>query len=145
MKNNNALNLTVLTGMHPCEFEEWRERGENERHILTSAVAQLLYVPAGWNVNGEYRGEFGGFFPVQLRYTPPGEAFSICVCSPGDVSGEWLIVLVSADGNCVREVLRLMPFDPQRISDLIAAAAQASLLEHCAAGMAEYLAEGEFA
>ncbi|MGC0951478.1 conjugation system SOS inhibitor PsiB family protein [Pantoea agglomerans] len=64
---------------------------------------------------------------------------------PADVSGEWLIVLVSADGNCVREVLRLTPFDPQRISDLIAAAAQASLLEHCAAGMAEYLAEGEFA
>ncbi|MEN4647017.1 hypothetical protein ABEG74_22500 [Pantoea agglomerans] len=45
----------------------------------------------------------------------------------------------------MREVLRLTPFDPQRISDLIAAAAQASLLEHCAAGMAEYLAEGEFA
>ncbi len=95
--------------------------------------------------SGVYRGEFGGFFPVQLRYTPPGEAFSLCVCSPGDVSGEWLIVLMSADGNCVREVLRLTPFDPQRISDLIDAAAQASLLEHCAAGMAEYLAEGEFA
>ncbi len=51
MNNNNALNLTVLTEMHPCEFEEWRERGENDRHILTSAVAQLLHVPAGWKVN----------------------------------------------------------------------------------------------
>lgn len=145
MKNTNALNLSVLTAMHPCEFEEWRERGENDRHILTSAVAQLLHVPAGWMVNGEYRGEFSGFFPVQLRYTPPGEAFSLCVCSPGDVSGEWLIVLISADGGCVREVLRLTPFDPQRISGLIAAAAQACLLEHSAAGMAEYLAEGEYA
>ncbi|WNN46716.1 conjugation system SOS inhibitor PsiB family protein [Winslowiella toletana] len=78
---------------------------------------------------------------MQLRFQPPGALFSLCVCSPGDVSGEWLIVFVSADGCCARKVLRLVPFDPLRISALFAAAGQASQLDYSASGMAEYLAE----
>lgn len=141
MNKTTAPDLKELTAMHPCEFEEWREKGEHERHVLTRAVARLLTVPENWTVNGEYRAEFGGFFPVQLRFEPPGALFSLCVCSPGDVSGEWLIVFVSADGRCVRDVLRLVPFDPSRISALFAAAGQASLLDYSASGMADYLAE----
>lgn len=141
MNKITAPDLEILTAMHPCEFEEWREKGENGRHVLTSAVARLLAVPEKWTVNGEYRAEFGGFFPVQLRFEPPGAAFSLCVCSPGDVSGEWLVVFVSADGGCVREVFRLTPFNPARISALIAAAGQAALLEYSTGGMADYLAE----
>lgn len=45
------------------------------------------------------------------------------------MSGEWLIVFVSADGRFVRDVLRLVPFDPSRISAQFAAAEQSSLLE----------------
>ncbi|WP_282601569.1 conjugation system SOS inhibitor PsiB family protein, partial [Pantoea ananatis] len=67
MENTVMNNVDVLASMHPCEFEEWRARGEGERHVLTSAVLSLLTVPAGWTVNGEYRAEFGGLFPVQVR------------------------------------------------------------------------------
>lgn len=139
MKNTVMNNLSVLTAMHPCEFEEWRERGEGERHVLTSAVLSLLTVPQGWTVNGEYRAEFGGLFPVQLRFAPPGEAFCLCVCSPGEVAGEWLVLIASADGGCVRDVLRLTPFEPSRISALISAAAQACLLKYSMSGLADYL------
>ncbi|WP_186306753.1 conjugation system SOS inhibitor PsiB family protein [Pantoea ananatis] len=42
MKNTVMNNVDVLASMHPCEFEEWRARGEGERHELTSAVLSLL-------------------------------------------------------------------------------------------------------
>lgn len=141
MKNTVMNNVDVLASMHPCEFEEWRARGEGERHELTSAVLSLLTVPQGWTVNGEYRAEFGGLFPVQLHFAPPGEAFCLCVCSPGEVAGEWLVLIASADGGCVRDVLRLTPFDPPRISALVAAAAQACLLEYSVTGLADYLVQ----
>ncbi len=68
MENTVMSNLDVLASMHTCEFEEWQARGEGERHVLTSAVLSLLTVPEGWTVNGEYRAEFCGLFPVQLRF-----------------------------------------------------------------------------
>ncbi|MGE9553638.1 conjugation system SOS inhibitor PsiB [Erwinia amylovora] len=141
MENTRTTNLDMLTAMHPCEFEEWRARGEGERHVLTSAVLSLLTVPDGWTVNGEYRAEFGGLFPVQLRFTPPDERFCLCVCSPGEIAGEWLVLIASADGGCVRDVLRLTPFGPSRISALIAAAAQACLIEYSVSGLADYLVQ----
>ncbi|XJM00198.1 conjugation system SOS inhibitor PsiB family protein (plasmid) [Escherichia coli] len=37
------------------------------------------------------RQKFGGFFPVQVRFTPAHERFHLALCSPGDVSrsGNW--------------------------------------------------------
>lgn len=141
MKNTTNPDLALLSTLHPCEFEEWRERGQSDRHVLTCAVIRQLPLPEGWTVNGEYGSEFGGFFPVQLRFMPPDEAFCLCVCSPGEISSEWLVVYVSADGGRVRDVLRLTPFDPSRISAVLAAAAQVCLLEYNVTGLADYLAE----
>ncbi|WP_432805376.1 conjugation system SOS inhibitor PsiB family protein, partial [Escherichia coli] len=31
----------------------------------------------------EYGSEFGGFFPVQVRFTPAHERFHLALCSPG--------------------------------------------------------------
>ncbi|MCT6592790.1 conjugation system SOS inhibitor PsiB [Pantoea dispersa] len=139
MENTRARNLDELASMHPCEFEEWRERGETERQAMTSAVLSLLTVPECWTVNGEFRAEFGGLFPVQLRFAPPGEEFCLCVCSPGEIAGEWIVLFASADGGYVRDVLRLTPFEPSRISALISAAAQACLLKYSMSGLADYL------
>ncbi|WP_289626507.1 conjugation system SOS inhibitor PsiB family protein, partial [Escherichia coli] len=37
---------------------------------LTHAVMRELDAPDNWTMNGEYGSEFGGFFPVQVRFTP---------------------------------------------------------------------------
>lgn len=133
--------LTELTAMFPCEFETWRERGEDERHALSTAVMQYLDTPKKWQVNAEYRNEFGGLFPVQLRYTSPDDQFHLCVCSPGDVSADWLVVLVSADGTFVRELLRTARFSPERINTLLATTEQICRLEYTVRGTAAFLIE----
>ncbi|MDR8423730.1 conjugation system SOS inhibitor PsiB, partial [Acinetobacter baumannii] len=60
----------VLKTMSCDEFEDWRDSGEDFRRELTHAVMRDLSCPENWDVNGEYRSEFGGFFPVQIRFTP---------------------------------------------------------------------------
>lgn len=62
--------LMQMNAMIPAEFEQLREQGEEYRRELSNAVVGLISAPAGWQVNAEYRGEFGGLFPVQVRYTP---------------------------------------------------------------------------
>lgn len=132
---------TELTDMFPCEFEVWRERGDNDRHILSAAVMQFLDTPKRWQANAEYRCEFGGLFPVQLRYTAPDESFHLCLCSPGEVCPEWLAVLVSADGSFAREVMRVEKFAPDRFNTLLAVAGSISLMEYTARGTAAFLIE----
>ena len=58
-----------------------------------------LDAPDNWTMNGEYGSEFGGFFPVQVRFTPAHERFHLALCSPGDVSQVWVLVLVNAGGE----------------------------------------------
>src|SRR5690606_6313619 len=49
------------------------------------------------------RSEFGGFFPVQCRFSADGsDDWHLCVCSPGEVSPYWLLVLLSSGGEVVR-------------------------------------------
>nr|WP_308812988.1 conjugation system SOS inhibitor PsiB [Escherichia albertii] len=66
---------------------------------VMNAVMRELDAPDNWTMNGEYGSEFGGFFPVQVRFTPAHERFHLALCSPGDVSQVWVLVLVSAGGE----------------------------------------------
>ncbi|WP_437435554.1 conjugation system SOS inhibitor PsiB [Escherichia coli] len=59
-----------------------------------------------WTMNGEYGSEFGGFFPVQVRFTPAHERFHLALCSPGDVSQVWVLVLVNGGGAAVSRWFR---------------------------------------
>lgn len=59
----NIITPAVLSTMIPQEFEDWRDGGEDLRRELTHAAMRDLTCPAGWDMNGEYRSEFGGFFP----------------------------------------------------------------------------------
>lgn len=83
---SNIITPDVLKTMIPQEYEDWRESGEDLRRELTHAVMRDLDCPVNWDMNGEYRSEFGGFFPVQIRFTPSHGNFSLAVCSPGDIS-----------------------------------------------------------
>lgn len=77
----------VLKTMSCDEFEDWRDSGEDYRRELTHAVMRDLSCPENWGMNGEYRSEFGGFFPVQIRFTPSHGQYHLAVCSPGDGAG----------------------------------------------------------
>lgn len=141
--NQNVKNRirTELTDMFPCEFEAWRERGDDERHALSTAVMQFLDTPQGWQVNAEYRCEFGGLFPVLVRFTAPDEHFHLCLCSPGEVCAEWLAVLVSADGSFIRDVMRAEKFAPDRFNTLLAVAGSLCRMDYSVRGTAAFLGE----
>ncbi|EFB3360803.1 conjugation system SOS inhibitor PsiB [Escherichia coli] len=86
------LTLNVLQTMNTQEYEDIRAAGSDERRELTHAVMRELDAPDNWTMNGEYGSEFGGFFPVQVRFTPAHERFHLALCSPGDVSQVWVLV-----------------------------------------------------
>ncbi|EMW0229908.1 conjugation system SOS inhibitor PsiB [Salmonella enterica] len=112
----NIITPDVLKTMIPQEFEDWREAGEDLRRELTHAVMRDLTCPADWDMNGEYRSEFGGFFPVQVRFTLSHGNFYIAVCSPGDVSPEWLVIFMTGRGCPFSVICTLASFCPVQIN-----------------------------
>ncbi|EFA4866249.1 conjugation system SOS inhibitor PsiB [Escherichia coli] len=120
---SSKLTLNVLQTMSAQEYEYIRAAGNNDRRELTHAVMRELDTPDNWRMKGEYGSEFGGFFPLQVRFTPAHERFHLTLCSPGDVSQVWVLVLVNAGGEsfAVVQVQRL--FTPKAISHSLALAA----------------------
>lgn len=112
----NVITPEVLNTMTPQEFEDWREAGEDLRRELPHAVMCHLNCPDNWDMNGEYRSEFGGFFPVQVRFTPSHGNFHLAVCSPGDISPAWMVVFVPASGRPFSVVSTLPVWSPEVIS-----------------------------
>lgn len=96
---NTELTLNALQSMNAQEYEEIRAAGSDMRRNLTHEVMREVDAPANWMMNGEYGSEFGGFFPVQVRFTPAHERFHLALCSPGDVSQLWMLVLVNGGGQ----------------------------------------------
>ena len=117
------LTLNVLQTMNAQEYEDIRAAGSDERRELTHAVMRELDAPDNWTMNGEYGSEFGGFFPVQVRFTPAHERFHLALCSPGDVSQVWVLVLVNAGGEPFAVVQVQRRFAPEAVSHSLALAA----------------------
>ena len=69
------LTLNALQSMNAQEYEDIRAAGSDMRRNLTHEVMREVDAPANWVMNGEYGSEFGGFFPVQVRFTPAHERF----------------------------------------------------------------------
>ncbi|EGU4502689.1 conjugation system SOS inhibitor PsiB [Salmonella enterica] len=112
----NQITVDVLKKMTAAEYEEYRAGGDELRRKLTHAVMRDLTCPAGWDMNGEYRSEFGGFFPVQVRFTPSHGNFHLAVCSPGDVSPEWLVIFMTGRGRPFSVICTLASFCPVQIN-----------------------------
>ncbi|WNJ82249.1 conjugation system SOS inhibitor PsiB (plasmid) [Cedecea neteri] len=129
----------TLKTMMASEFEDIRASGEAYRHALTSAVISCLNVPENWHVNGECRGEFGGMFPVQCRFTPPDEHYHLCLCSPGELNPEWLLVLASPTGSYIRIVKTLGAFWPEKINKVLSLADRCRCLDYSLPGTAVIL------
>jgi hypothetical protein len=139
MQIQNIITLSDVQQLSPDDFEEYRAAGHEMRHTLTSAVLNTLIVPSSWQVNGEYRAEFGGLFPVQCRFTPPSEEYCVCVCSPGEMSPDWLIVLASQTGGYIRLLTTFAAFNPGRINRILDLAAQCNALNYSLPGTAVIL------
>lgn len=120
----NIITPDVLKIMIPQEFEDWREAGEDLRRELTHAVMHDLTCPADWDMNGEYRSEFGGFFPVQVRFTPSRGNFQIAVCSPGDITPSWMVVFIPASGRPFSVVRTLSAWSPEVITHTLSLTAR---------------------
>lgn len=111
-----VLTPDVLKTMSHDEFEDWRDSGEDYRRALTHAVMRDLTCPENWDMNGEYRSEFGGFFPVQIRFTPSHGNYHVAVCSPGAISPVWMVVFVPASGRPFSVVRTLKDYLPELVS-----------------------------
>ncbi|CAH5440131.1 hypothetical protein AI2630V1_5201 (plasmid) [Klebsiella pneumoniae] len=110
------LTLDVLKTMSSDELEDYRAAGEDFRRELSHAVMRDLTSPSGWSVNAEYRCEFGGFFPVQIRFTPPHGHFDVAVCSSGELNPRWIVVFVTRDGQPFSVVRVMDAFNPELIT-----------------------------
>lgn len=120
----NKYTLSDLNTLVPSEFESIRGKGEEFRRQLSDAVVLQLDVPDGWTVNAEYRSEFGGLFPVQCRLSvADSDEYHLCVCSPGEVSPLWLVVLLSDCGGLVRGLHQSDVLRPDAVNDLVRRAA----------------------
>ena len=96
----------TLAQMTADDFEITRAAGYSCRRELTHAVMAALTLPEHWVINGEYGSEFGGLFPVQVRLSPVHDLFQLVLCSPGEISDQWLLLMVSQKGRrvaCVRQ------------------------------------------
>lgn len=120
----NVITPDVLKTMIPLEFEDWREAGEDLRRELTHAVMCDLNCPENWDMNGEYRSEFGGFFPVQVRFTPSHGNFHIAVCSPGEITPSWMMVFIPVSGRPFSVICSLSAWSSEVISHKLSLAAR---------------------
>lgn len=112
-----------LARMSAGDFEACREAGHEFRRDLTHAVMVMLSIPYSWVMNGEYNGESGGLFPVQVRIAPGHGRFRFALCSPGEISDRWLLLLISADGRLVTCVRDCPQFEPEMFSAALRLAA----------------------
>jgi len=124
MMKTTQLTYDALIWMTPADYEERRAAGFESRSELTHAVMRELCAPLQWKMNGEYRHEFGGMFPVQCRFTPPHAHYEIAVCSYGEVSASWLIVILSQRGDGFKVLRRLDRFSPPAINNQLLQIAQ---------------------
>ncbi|MCE1416799.1 conjugation system SOS inhibitor PsiB [Enterobacter hormaechei] len=115
-----VLNLDVLKTMSAEELEDYRAAGEDFRRELSHAVMRDLPSPSGWSANAEYKSEFGGFFPVQIRFTPAHGHFDVAVCSPGELNHRWMVVFVTRGGQPFSVVRAMDTFNQELITHTLA-------------------------
>ncbi|MBY6260083.1 conjugation system SOS inhibitor PsiB [Phytobacter diazotrophicus] len=116
----NNINLPEMVAP---DFESCRAAGYYFRRELTHTVMAALKLPDNWDMNGEYGSEFGGLFPVQIRLAPAHGIFEMVLCSPGEISDNWLLLLVSQKGQSVISVHEYKTFDAYKLNYAFTAAA----------------------
>lgn len=112
----------TLAQMTADDFETTRAAGYSYRREMTHAVMASLKIPDNWDINGEYGSEFGGLFPVQIRLSPTHGLFQMVLCSPGEISDHWLLLMVSKKGRNVVCVRQCLSFDVAKLNHAMSVA-----------------------
>lgn len=117
---NTQYSADMINKLTPDELEDIRERGLPERQRLTISVIADLDIPDGWHIAGEWQSEYGGIFPVQCRLTPDlDKPLTLSLCSPGDVSPLWVLVIQAHPAQRVRVLHAAAEFYPDALSELL--------------------------
>ncbi|CAH5271315.1 TPA: hypothetical protein M5M69_004171 [Citrobacter freundii] len=133
---NTGLTLPALVSMTPGDFEQFRADGWSSRQVLTQAVAGELLLPEGWVASPEIFCEYGGVWPVCLRYIPPHCRHFFMLTSPGEACGHWMILLQSASGLRMTCLHRMPVLDTFLINSLLLRADVLDKKNYTLAGLA---------
>ncbi|ATQ05239.1 conjugation system SOS inhibitor PsiB [Salmonella enterica] len=119
------LRKSELDAMSADELEQFAERGQDYRHVLSCSVLNALKVPQGCIVEAEYASEFGGLYPVTIRFAPEGEfpAVEWYVSSAGTECDGWSVCRVDSAGR-VTDLYYDTHFLPDHLNALLAKEAQ---------------------
>lgn len=107
--------------MTGSELEQYAERGETERCDLSRAVVRQLHLPEGWMCDTEYRSEFGGDAPVNVRLSPVAyPAVTVCLFSSSADVPFWRLCLPFDNGASVAWFYCSEQPEPEVIGSLLA-------------------------
>lgn len=119
--------------MTPEDYEQFRSDGWSSRKVLTQAVLRELVSP-------ENHTEYGGVWPVSLRYVPPHGRHWFMLTSPGEVCDHWMLLLQSASGQRIKCLRRMPVLDTFLINSLLLRADVLDKKRYTLAGLANELA-----
>ncbi|MGB2538860.1 conjugation system SOS inhibitor PsiB family protein [Hafnia paralvei] len=124
------LRKSELDAMSADELEQFAERGQDYRHVLSCSVLNILNVPQGCIVEAEYGSEFGGLYPVTLRIAPEGESPAVewYVSSAGTECDGWSACRVDSAGQAT-DLYYDTHFLPDKINALLVLEAQRFITE----------------
>ncbi|ENP5941949.1 conjugation system SOS inhibitor PsiB [Salmonella enterica] len=137
---NKGLTLPALVAMTPEDYEQSRSDGWSSRQVLTQAVVRELLLPEGWVVSPEIHTEYGGVWPVCLRYVPPHGRHWFMLTSPGEVCDQWMLLLQSASGQRIKCLRRMSVLDTFLVNRLLLRADVLDKKRYTLAGLANELA-----
>ncbi|MRT06068.1 conjugation system SOS inhibitor PsiB [Ewingella americana] len=131
MTKNEKLTFAKVHAITGSELEQYAERGEASRSDLSREVVHALCLPEDWTCDIEYRSEFGGDAPVNVRLFPSAHpAMMLCLFSSSADVPFWRLCLPFDDGASVAWLYSSEQFEPVPI-----AAALDSVIAFVAAGL----------
>lgn len=121
MTKEEKFTLAKLQAFTATDFEQYRERGDEARLRLSSAVITALSLPECWQVDCELRHEWGGLHPVNLRLShQAAPRVLIEISSPCHESPYWYGRLWFDGGEAVAWFYSAESFDPVAVKEKMA-------------------------
>lgn len=120
MTKEEKFTLAKLQAFTTTDFEQYRERGEEARLRLSSAVIKELQLPDCWIVDCEHRQEWCGLHPVHLRVSHKlAQQVQIDIISPCYESPYWYGRLWFEKAEKVAWFYSADRFDPEAIREIM--------------------------
>ena len=120
LTRDESVTLQRLKAFTPGDFEAYSARGEEFRRRLCGVVLHVLQVSGAWLADCECRGEWGGVFPVHLRFTyRKNRQVTLDILSPGNESPFWHGLIWINPDHTGLYVLNTEQFDPAAIGALL--------------------------